>query len=231
MLLECDGITKKFGGITALDGVDIEIESGQLTGIIGPNGAGKTTLFNIVSGMLAPDDGAVHFRGENVTSWKPHRITRAGLARTFQTPQPIRSLTVAENLKAASHFGGGGADRPGKLFELLPIGDKRDVPAEQLQLVEQKYVDLARALAMEPSVVLVDEVMAGLNPTETDRMLDIMRQTHDELGTDFVFIEHDLRAIRAISDQLIVIHNGTDIAAGRPDAVLELDEVQEAYVK
>jgi branched-chain amino acid transport system ATP-binding protein len=250
-LLTIEGLTRTFGGIVALDEFEATVTAGEITGLIGPNGAGKTTLFNVISGILPPDEGTVRFRGQDLVGRPPHEVTRAGVARTFQTPRPVRSLTVAENLLVARHFGraedtasetnGGSVSGPNggtgaadptvdRVLELLGLADRRNAVAESLQIVERKYVDLARALAMDPAVILLDEMMAGLNPTETTEMVETIKHVHRTFDVDFLLIEHNLRAIRSAADAVIVIHEGRHLATGSPAAVLDDPDVQEAYV-
>jgi branched-chain amino acid transport system ATP-binding protein len=233
-LLQCEGLTKHFGGIVALDGVDATVEAGAITGLIGPNGAGKTTLFNLVTGVLTPDAGAVRFRGEDVTGRPPHVICHAGLVRTFQTPRPIWSLSVEENLRVAGEFGS--ADRAvpegrlDHLLDLLDLAERRGDPPDALGLVEQKYLDLARALLTMPALVLVDEILAGLNPTEKAGVIELVRRVHDEFDVDFLVVEHDLRAIRELCETVLVVNEGRLMTRGTPTAVLADEQVQEAYV-
>jgi branched-chain amino acid transport system ATP-binding protein len=230
-LLTCDDVTKRFGGITALDGFDVTVPPGRLTGIIGPNGAGKTTFFNVVTGVHAPDEGTIRFEDAAVTGRTPHEVCRSGIARTFQTPQPIRSLTVAENLRVARAFGGGDPEIDvDELLERLGLAGRRNDGAGALQMVEQKYVDLGRALMTDPRLVLLDEILAGLNASEKDEMIATVRTFHREFGVDFLVVEHDLRAIRTISDTVVVMNEGRFMTAGEPAAVLSDERVQEAYV-
>lgn len=230
-LLTCEDVTKRFGGIVALDGFDLTIPPGELTGLVGPNGAGKTTVFDVVTGVYAPDEGRIIFDGADVTGRRPHEVCRRGIARTFQTPQPIRSLTVGENLEVARAFGGGeptiGVDT---LLEAFDLGDRREDGAGELQMVEQKYVDLGRALMTGPRLVLLDEILAGLNPSGKDEMIATIRRFHREHDVDFLVVEHDLRAIRAVSDTVVVMNEGRFVTSGGPETVLSDDRVREAYV-
>jgi branched-chain amino acid transport system ATP-binding protein len=212
----------------------VTVAANEITGLIGPNGAGKTTLFNVVSGILAPDEGTVVFDETDITGWPAHRIARGGITRTFQTPRPVRALTVEKNLRVARFFSGdrdGDRERLESVLELLTLAPKRNVETDQLGIVERKYVDLGRALVMEPDLVMLDEIMAGLNPTETSELIEAIREAHDTFGTDFLLIEHNLRAIRSVSDAVIVIHEGHHLATGSPKEVLERESVQDAYIK
>jgi len=234
-LLSCRGITKRFGGIVALDGLSVSINRDEITGIIGPNGAGKTTLFNVVTGVLTPDDGVVEFCGSDITGTAPHKIARDGIARTFQTPRPVRRLTVTENLRVAQNFGSrddtrASDDQFETVLSMLEMEEHRETKADDLQIVERKHVDLGRALLMESDLILLDEMMAGLNPSETERMVTVIREAHEQFDVDFLVIEHDLQAIRSVSDRIVVIHRGDHLASGAPEEVLERDAVREAYI-
>lgn len=234
-LLECRQLTKYFGGLVALDDFDLVVESGEITGLIGPNGAGKTTCFNVITGVLRPDRGEVVFRGTPITEKKTHQICHAGIARTFQTPQPLRNLTVEKNLQVAEHYGRDdeAGDPPFDIEDILgffDLADRRNSDPMSLQLMERKYLDLARAIVTDPDLILADEIMAGLNPTEKERMNDLVRRIHDEWGIDFLVIEHDLRVIRSISHRIVVINEGQHLMSGPADEVLENEAVKEAYI-
>jgi branched-chain amino acid transport system ATP-binding protein len=232
-LLRCEGVTKRFGGIVALDEFEASVDAGAITGLIGPNGAGKTTLFDVITGVLVPEDGAVVFDGEAITRRRPHEICQEGIGRSFQTPQPIRSLTVEENLRVAAAFGSPGDHddaRFERVLDVLGLEDGRDTAAGNLQMVEQKYVDLGRALMTRPKLVLLDETLAGLNPTEKESMITVIRRIHEEFDADFLVVEHDLGAIRDVSDTILVIDEGRFMMGGTPEDVLNDERVQEAYI-
>jgi branched-chain amino acid transport system ATP-binding protein len=234
-MIHTENITKKFGGLTALDNLSIEVRDEAITGLIGPNGAGKTTLFNVITGTLSPTEGNVVFQGEEITNEATHTIARRGLTRTFQTPQPFFELTVEENVRTARHFGfseerGRGAFTTDSVLELLELDDKREESPESLQLIEQKYLDFARVLVMEPKVVLLDEMLAGLNPTEKDEFADLITELHEEYDINFFIIEHDMDLMRNLTDELIVIHEGRLLSSGPTDDVIEDEAVQEAYI-
>jgi ABC-type branched-subunit amino acid transport system ATPase component len=234
MLLECQGVTKKFGGLLALDGFDLSIEEDHITGLIGPNGAGKTTCFNVITGVYTPEKGDVRFRKESITGNQGHEICQAGIARTFQTPQPLRKLSVSENLLVADHYGRGNEGRHGfdvdEVLEFFDLDDRAEADPTSLQIMERKFLDLARAMMTEPELILADEIMAGLTPAEKQRMNDIIRRIHNEFDMDFLVIEHDLGVIRSISDRIVVINEGRHLLSGPPEDVLEAQEVQEAYI-
>lgn len=229
-LLECDGLVKRFGGLTAVDDVDISLESGQIYSLIGPNGAGKTTTFNMIAGRLQPTEGAITFNGHDVTGESPHDICQLGIARTFQKPRPFTSQSVLENVTFAQQAGGNGIDRDGayKTLDFVELGGKANLNAGELTVVQQKRLDLARALATDPELLLLDEIMAGLNPSEMDEFLDLIRKINVE-RTVFV-IEHIMEAIMSISDRIIVLQNGRRIAEGTPDEISSNDDVIKAYL-
>ncbi|MGQ4556582.1 ATP-binding cassette domain-containing protein [Halobellus sp. GM3] len=235
MTLHTENIKKRFGGLLALDDLSIEVNDGVITGLIGPNGAGKTTLFNIITGTLAPTAGDVVFNGETITNKSAHEIARRGLTRTFQTPQPFFELTVEENVRTARHFGfdgdrGSGTFTVDSVLELLEMDEKRDESPENLQLIEQKYLDFARVLVMEPAVIMLDEMLAGLNPTEKNEFANLVTELHREYDVDFFIIEHDLDLIRKLTDELIVIHEGRLLSSGPTEDVIKDEAVQEAYI-
>jgi branched-chain amino acid transport system ATP-binding protein len=232
-LLRCEDVTKRFGGIVALDGFEASVDAGAITGLIGPNGAGKTTLFDVITGVLVPEDGAVVFDGEAITGRRPHEICQEGIGRSFQTPQPIRSLTVEENLRVAAAFGSPGDHQGARIergHDVRGLEDRRHTAAGNLQMVEQKYVDLGRALMTRPKLVLLDETLAGLNPTEKESMITVIRRIHEEFDADFLVVEHDLGAIRDVSDTILVIDEGRFMMGGTPEDVLNDERVQEAYI-
>jgi branched-chain amino acid transport system ATP-binding protein len=229
-LLRCDGLIKQFGGLTAVDDVDISIESGLIYSLIGPNGAGKTTTFNMIAGRLQPTQGAITFNGQDITDQAQHEICQLGIARTFQKPRPFTSQSVLENVTFAQQAGGDGIDREEayRLLDFVGLAGKADMKAGDLTVVEQKRLDLARALATDPELLLLDEIMAGLNPSEMDDFLDLIREINEE-RTVFV-IEHIMDAIMNISDRIIVLQNGRRIAEGTPDEVSSNDDVIKAYL-
>lgn len=229
-LLRCDGLVKRFGGLTAVDDVDISLEAGQIYSLIGPNGAGKTTTFNMIAGRLEPTEGTITFNGQDVTGDSPHNICQSGIARTFQKPRPFTSQTVLENVTFAQQAGGNGIDRDAahRTLDFVELGGKAELDAGDLTVVQQKRLDLARALATDPELLLLDEIMAGLNPSEMDEFLDLIRKINQE-RTVFV-IEHIMEAIMSISDRIIVLQNGRRIAEGAPDEISSNDDVIKAYL-
>lgn len=235
-LLEGRKVTRRFGGIYALWQVDLSIEEGEILGLIGPNGAGKTTLFNVITGAFRPTSGSVTFEGREITGLRPHEICRLGIARTFQIPKPFPTMSVYENVFAASTFGSGkrrvttGLDRDiSFILERLGLSKKSQTEASRLTIFEQRMLEIARALATRPKLLLLDEVMAGLNPKETLQVLEIIGRLRQE-GITIFMIEHNMRAIMGISDRVIVLNQGMKIAEGSPEAIGRDQRVIEAYL-
>lgn len=235
-LLEGFDVTKRFGGLIALKNVDFHVDEGEIAGLIGPNGAGKTTLFNIIAGTFPPTSGLVKFEGKKVTGLGAYKICKLGIARTFQTPKPFPNMTVYENILAASSFGCTKdkkfSDVKQKIYEILEkfgLAEKSDTPAYSLTVYQQRMLELARALSTKPKLLLLDEVMAGLNPTETVQMLRVIRELRKESITIFM-IEHNMRAIMEIADRVMVLHQGMKIAEGKPEEISRNPEVIEAYL-
>jgi len=232
-ILTAENIRHSFGGLVVLDGVSFEAFSGETLCLIGPNGAGKTTLFNIISGALLPSGGHIHFDGRDVTRLKPHVRCRLGIARTFQIPRPFASLSVLENVEVALEFGHregrGDAARARLWLERAGLVRWLNAPAAQLPLGARKKLELVRVLATEPRVVLLDEVMGGLSPEEVDDVATIVHSLKAE-NIAVIFVEHVLRAVMAIADRIIVLHQGRLIADGTPAAVSHDPAVIEAYL-
>jgi branched-chain amino acid transport system ATP-binding protein len=236
-ILALRGITKRFGGVTAVSGVDLEVAPGETVGLIGPNGAGKTTLFNLIAGVVRPEEGAVHLRGERIDGMRPSQIARRGLRRTYQIVRPYANLSLLENVLIGVMFGAQGRRGSGRARErareglaMVGLADKAEMLARDLNLAEKKKLDLARALAADPAVLLLDEVLAGLNPTEIDRSLDLLERIQRDQGKTIVMVEHVMRAIMRISRRVVVLHHGEKIADAPPDAVARDPRVIEAYL-
>ena len=233
-LLEARGLTRRFGGLVAVRDVDLTLRPGEVLGLIGPNGAGKTTLFNLLSGSLRPDAGQVHLLGRQIAGLPTYRICRLGLARTFQVPRPFLSLTAFESVLVGAQFGRrdrtvAPARRARRCLELAGLESRRDAPVHSLNLAERKRLDLARALATRPRVLLVDEVAAGLNPSEVGETVGILRRIH-ESGVGIIYVEHVMEAVMDISDRVQVLDQGATIALGSPAAVTRNPVVIEAYL-
>jgi len=235
-LLKGESITKKFGGLLVLKDVNFEVYRGEILGLIGPNGAGKTTLFNIISGLFPPTSGKIIFEGRDITGLKQHQICKLGIARTFQLIRPFNNMSVLENVMSGALFGRDGTvsmekARERALFVLDFVGlKKRDVPAKSLTLHEKKMLEIARALATNPKVLLIDEVMAGLNATEIEDTMKLIRKIRDELGVTVIWIEHVMRAVMSLAERIIVLAYGVVIAEGKPEEVANDQAVIEAYL-
>jgi branched-chain amino acid transport system permease protein len=233
--LAITGLRKRFGGLVAVDDVSFEVKRGEIVGLIGPNGSGKTTVLNLISGALAPDAGAVRLRDRNIVALGPHRVARLGIARTFQLVRVLESMTVAENVMAGLAFrlaplGGAAAEQAAAgLLVRVGLRGKSDLPATQLTYIDQKRLELARALALAPDLLLLDEWLAGLNPTELVEGITLIRSLRDS-GITIILVEHVMDAIRSLCDRCIVMNVGRKIAEGPPAAVLADHEVISAYL-
>ena len=236
-ILQGRGLTKRFGGLTAVSNVDIDVPAGSIYGLIGPNGARKSTLFRLIAGIMQPSSGSVTLRGVPLTNRAPSDVCIAGVVATHQIVRPFRTMTVIENVMIGAFFGRrpqprGRIDARAIALETLRrcgIEDRADKPARELNLAGQKRLEIARALATDPAVILLDEVLAGLNPTETDRTLDLVRAIRDG-GATIVMVEHNLRAVRGLCSRLMVLVEGKTIAEGLPDDVLADPAVVDAYL-
>ncbi len=235
-ILEGANVTKHFGGLAAVASVDFCVDQGKIVGLIGPNGAGKTTLFNLISGALVPKEGSIRFNGQNITGLKPHRICKMGIARTFQSVKVFGNLPVLENVLLGSLFGTpqsmAAADTAREVMEALDfvgLSAMRAIPAKDVTLANQKRLEVARALATKPELLLLDELMAGLNPTETVEAMELVTRI-GEKGITVFMIEHVMKAIMSVCDQIMVLHHGKKIAEGTPQEIATSRTVIEVYL-
>jgi branched-chain amino acid transport system ATP-binding protein len=233
-ILSVKNIHKHFGGLAAVIDVSFNVQAGAVLGLMGPNGAGKSTLLNIISGEYKPDSGSIQFQGHDITGLPPYRICRRGIARTFQIPQPFINLTVLRNLMIAAEYGRNLGEAAAesealKLLEIVDLSDKKDMFARDLAAITLKRLELARALASNPTVLLLDEVAAGLTEEEIPRMLEILQQVR-EMGITCILIEHIMRVMTKAVDRIIVLDEGMKIAEGTSTEVMEDKKVIEAYL-
>jgi branched-chain amino acid transport system ATP-binding protein len=235
-LLEGKGVTKYFGGLTAVHCVDFTIDQGEIVGLIGPNGAGKTTLFNLISGALPATAGEIRYKDKKITSLKPNKICRRGIARTFQLIKLFGNMTVYENVFLASLFGiakhiseSDAKTESLDLLEFVRLSAASVTPAKDLTLANQKRLELARALATEPELLLLDELMAGLNPSEVTQAMDLVTRIRDK-GITIFMIEHVMKAIMSVCGRIMVLDHGVKIAEGTPQEITNNKKVVEVYL-
>lgn len=235
-ILEGERITKYFGGLAAVSDVDFNVEQGEILGLIGPNGAGKTTLFNLISAALTPQSGEIKFKGKKITGLKPHQICRMGVARTFQSVKVFANMPALENVVLGSFFGNSprvsSADalrEATELLEFVGLSEVRATPAKDLTLINQKRLEIAGALATKPEVLLLDELMAGLNPTEMTQAMALITRLRDK-GLTIFMIEHVMKAIMSVCDRIIVLHHGQKIAEGTPQEIATSKMVIKVYL-
>ncbi len=235
MILQVQDVSKRFGGLQALTDVTFDLLQGEILGLIGPNGAGKTTLFNVINGVYPPYRGKVIFRGEDITGMPSYEVARRGMARAHQVVRPLTDLTVRENVMVGACFGREGhslaaaARKADEALAKVALGGRADQPAGSLNVAQKKRLELARAMAARPYLLLLDEVLAGLNPKEITEMVETVRRIRDE-GITILMIEHVMQAVMSISDRIIVLDYGELIAAGKPEEVAANPQVIEAYL-
>ncbi|MEO6044214.1 MAG: ABC transporter ATP-binding protein [Tepidiformaceae bacterium] len=236
-ILEVHDVRRVFGGVVALAGISLAVPKGKVVGLIGPNGSGKTTLVNVISGMLRPTSGTVQLKGKTISGLPTHRIAKMGLSRTFQVVRPFTNMTVLENVAIGAMFGGadGGHSAAAAMqvartvLDRVGLGSRADAPAEELTVMGRKRLELARALASGPDVLLLDEVLAGLRSSELEEAISLVRSV-SESGVTILIIEHVLRVIVSLCDQIVVINRGQKIAEGVPDVVMRNQAVIDAYL-
>jgi branched-chain amino acid transport system ATP-binding protein len=235
-LLEGERVTKHFGGLAAVSEVDFGVDRGQVIGLIGPNGAGKTTLFNLVSGALVPKAGEIRFKDQKISGLKPNRICKMGIARTFQSVKVFGNMPAWENVLLAALFGNSGsissadaAREATALLEFVGLSEVKETPAKDLTLAKQKRLEVARALATKPELLLLDELMAGLNPTEVTEAMELVVRIRED-GVTIFMIEHVMKAIMSVCDWIMVLHHGKKIAEGTPQEIATNKTVVEVYL-
>jgi len=232
-LMEAKGVTRRFGGLTAVNAVDFRVEQGEIVGLIGPNGAGKTTFFNLISGFLRPDEGEIRFDGQSIIGHKPSDICKRGMTRTFQIVKPFPEMTVTDNVMvgAFNHHRDRAAARAkaSEVIELVGLGPQAAKLGRELTVAGRKRVELAKALATEPKLMLLDEVMAGLTPSEVAGMIEVLGRVRSA-GVTMVIVEHVMQVIMNLSDRIYVLHHGEAIAEGAPDQIVSDAKVTKAYL-
>jgi branched-chain amino acid transport system ATP-binding protein len=235
-LLRVDGVTKRFGGFRALAGVSLEVQAGERFGLIGPNGSGKTTLINCISGILRNEGGRIFFHGQDITTLPAHERAWRGIARSFQIPRPFSSMSVLDNLRVTLEYAAAGRAGPGdpgaevgKILEMVGLGGKAREMSSRLTQIEMRKLELARAMAAKPALLISDEAMAGLSSSEVDDLLAILFRLN-EAGTTVIMIEHIMRAVMRFSERIAVLDAGEKIAEGPPDEIVRNSAVERAYL-
>tara|TARA_R110000787_G_scaffold83859_4_gene180111 strand:- start:12 stop:746 length:735 start_codon:yes stop_codon:yes gene_type:complete len=233
-LLDVQGVVKRFGGFTALNGVDLHVNKGERFGLIGPNGSGKTTMINCISGALANDGGQIVFKGQKLDGKKPHERTRLGIARSFQIPKPFGTMTVLENLAIPLEYAtdtpsGQVRDKAMDILESIGLSERADYNSGSLTQIDMRRLELARAMAASPDLLISDEAMAGLSSNEVDDILEILFKLN-ERGITIIMIEHIMRAVMRFSERIAVLDAGEKIAEGTPDEVVNNPKVERAYL-
>ena len=231
-ILDLDNLNKRYGALAVTDGLSLSVEKGEIVGILGPNGAGKTTLFNLIAGTVKPNSGTITFEGRDITRDGAASRCRGGISRSFQVPQPFNGMTVFENVLVGATFGRTAPDAAGfamRALEMSGLMRKANQLAGSLPLLDRKRLELARALATEPRLLLLDEIAGGLTDSECHELLDVLRQVHAS-GVTMVWIEHVVHALLSVAQRLVVVNFGRKIADGAPDAVMASREVKSVYL-
>lgn len=232
-ILKMDKVTKNFGGLRAVDRVCFDINPGEIVGLIGPNGAGKTTVFNLISGYFAPSKGSIFFKGKEVNGHPAYQMAQKGIGRTFQVVKPFPGLTVLENVVIAAlckhHRRADAEQHAWKILEFTGLADRAGQPAASLTLPGRKRLEISKAMALDPELLLLDEVVAGLNPTEADQTIKLILKIRDQ-GVSILIVEHIMRVIMNISDNLVVLNFGSMIATGKPADIVKNEQVIQAYL-
>jgi branched-chain amino acid transport system ATP-binding protein len=236
MLLDVKGLTKSFEGLVAVNNLDFYINRGEVLGMIGPNGAGKTTVFNLISGACSPDSGVIKFEGNEITGLKPHQICKKGIARTFQLTKPFLRMSVLQNVMVGVLFGRtgvkkmrGAEEEALKILELVGLSGKEYVPAKSLTTAERKRLEIARALATKPKLLLLDEVLAGLSLAEMIEVMELIREVNRS-GITIFLTEHMVKVVTELSNRIIVLHHGVKVAEGKPEDVVKDERVIDVYM-
>ncbi|MFQ6084765.1 MAG: ABC transporter ATP-binding protein [Candidatus Bathyarchaeia archaeon] len=232
-LLEVHNLTKRFGGLVAVNNVSFHIEEGEILGLIGPNGAGKTTLFNLITNLISPDSGTVKFDGTDITRLKPHEICRLGIARTFQIMRPFHDMSVFYNVLVGALCKTESLDEAeeetSRVLDLIGLKNRGQVKARNLTAADLKFLEMARALATKPKLLLLDELVAGLNPVETEKALSLLKKIRD-MGVTLCLVEHVMGAVMSVSNRIIVLNEGSVIAEGTPREISKNSHVIEVYL-
>lgn len=238
MLLELSGVEKHFGGLPAVDGVDLKVDEGEILALVGPNGAGKSTLLKAISGLQPATRGVIRYQGDDISSLKAHVVRQRGVSMVLQTPRIFESMTVHENVVVGATFGSPSGRpsiaeahrRADEALEFVGLGQYAALEVDALNLHQQRFLELARSLAGRPKLLLLDEVMAGLNDTELQASIDIVRTARDELGVTVIWVEHVMKAVMALAERVVVLNFGQVLADGLPSDVMVEPEVVTAYL-
>ena len=237
-LLELDRVQKHFGGLTAVNGVSVKADDGEILAIVGPNGAGKSTLLKLIVGLEAPTRGTIRFTGEDITHYPPHRVRQMGVAMVQQTPRHFSSMTVLENVALGALFGRAGAHRKeeqalklaGEALSFVGLADRRHDPVGHLNLHEQRFLELARTIAGQPRLLVLDEVMAGLNDAELEASIEIIRMIRDQFNVTIIWVEHVMKAVMSLAERTVVLNFGEVLTEGLPEEVMHHPAVVKAYL-